>query len=157
TEQERRLARQETRSGRRRSCVRLATVRRKSVAVAREGQSSGRVRMLDLGLEKISTACFRERQWVAVLPGSIRGRGILQECDLYRCSAEPTGDSRCGLPDEGSGRETLDPGGNGLRLSPDDQQDPRSLLAAERCEGGRHFDQLYALRFFRLAGACGSD
>src|SRR5436309_10803437 len=35
-----RLARQETGSGRRRSCLGLAAIRRKSVATTREGQSS---------------------------------------------------------------------------------------------------------------------
>src|SRR5207247_10957427 len=48
-------------------------------------------------------------------------------------------------------REALGALRDGLRLSAHDQQDSRGLPAGERREGRGYLDQLYALRFLRLA------
>ncbi len=69
-EQERRAARQEARSGRRRSGVGLAALRREGARAAREGQGRGRLRLLDVGVQKVGAAGVREGQRPALLSRS---------------------------------------------------------------------------------------
>ena len=104
----------------------------KAPRAARKGQGRGGVRLLDLRVPQIRAAGLREGQRPAVLPGPVRRRGESNERDLHRRRAEPAGDSRGRLPDEGSEGEALGAGRHRLRLSAHDQQDPRSLPASRR-------------------------
>ena len=103
----------------------------KARAVAGKGQSRRGVRMLDVGFQKIGAAGFRKGQRLALLPGSVRRRRVVEERDLYRRRAEPAGHSRGRLPDEGSRREAVGARRNGLRLPAHHQQDSRSLPAGQ--------------------------
>ena len=148
-----RTARQEARSRRRRSGVGLAAVRREGARAAREGQGRGRLRLLDVGLQKVGAAGVREGQRPALLSRAVRGRGVVEERDLHRRGAEPAGDSGRRLPDEGRRREALGARRHRLRVSAHHEQDPRGVPPVQgRCRRG-HLDQLHAVRPLRLADA----
>ena len=106
-EQERRAARPKARSGGRRSRIELAALRRKGVAAADAGQSGRRLRLLDVGVEKIGAAGLREEQRPPLLSRSVRRRGVVEECHLHRGRAESAGDSRRRLSDERHRREAV--------------------------------------------------
>ena len=156
-EQEGRPARPEARGGGRRSGLGLAAVRREGARAAREGQGRGRLRLLDVGVAQVGAAGVREEQRPALLPGAVRGRGVVEERDLHRRRAEPAGDSGGRLPDEGRRREALGARRHRLRLSAHHQQDPRGLPEVQGRRGRGHLDQLHAVRPLRLADARRGD
>ena len=100
---------------------------------------------------KSRAAGVRGTERPAVLPGAVRGRGIVQERLLHRRRAQPAGDPGGGLPDEGHGREALGAGRHRLRLPAHHQQDPGGLPEVQGRQGRGHHDQLHAVRAFGLA------
>ena len=82
------------RARRRRSGVELGSLRREGQAAPAAGQGGGRVRVLDVGQPEVGPAGVREQQRPALLPGAVRGRGVLEERLLHGRDAEPAADSR---------------------------------------------------------------
>ncbi len=79
---------------------------------------------------------FRGEQRPALLPGPVRGRGVVEERHLHRRRPQPAGDTRRRLPDERGRHRALGARGHRLRLSPHHQPHPRGVPEAAG-RGGR--------------------
>ena len=109
------------------------------------------VRLLDQRQPQVGAAGVRGAELGAVLPGAVRGAGEPAQRLLHRRGAEPAGDPGGRLPDERGGGRALGARRHRLRLSADDEPDPRGLPEGERRRRRGHHDQLHAVRAFRLA------
>ena len=136
----------------RRPGVELAAVRRESARPDPEPEGRRGLRLLDVGVAKIGAAGVRGAERPAVLPGSVRGRGVVVQRLLHGRRAEPAGDPGGRVPDgqEGRQRETLGAAGNRLRLSAHHQQDLALLPALEGRRRRRHHGEVHAVRPQRL-------
>ena len=70
-------ARQEARGGGRRSRLELAAVRGKGPGAAYQEQVRGGIRLLDLGVPQVRPAGLRGAERHPLLPGPVRGRGVV--------------------------------------------------------------------------------
>ena len=87
-------------SGRGRSRLQLAAVRREGARPAVGGQVRRGVRLLDLGVAQVGAAGVRGTERHPVLSGAVRRPGVQPQRVLHRCRAEPAGDPGGRLPDE---------------------------------------------------------
>ena len=151
-QREGRRARAQARAGRRRPGLELAAVRREGARPDPEGEGRRHLRLLDLGLAQVGAAGVRGAERPALLPGAVRGRGVVLERLLHGRGAQPAGDPRGRVPDgqEGRRRQALRPARHRLRLPAHDQQDPALLPALEGRRRRRHHGEVHALRPQRL-------
>ena len=84
-----RRARQADRAGRRGRRVRLADIRREGEEADPAGQVADRVRLLDLGQPQGGAAGLRGAERAALVPGAVRGPGIIAEHLLHGRDDEP--------------------------------------------------------------------
>ena len=103
----------------------------KAEKLIRERLRSRGVRRLDLVLAQGHAAGLRGQRRAAVLPGAVRGPGVVEEHLLHRRHHQPADRAGAGLP-EGAGRQEPVPGGQRLRLPADRQQDHQGLRGGER-------------------------
>ena len=150
-ERQGRRPRQAAGGRRRRSGVRLAALRRALARADRRAGGRRGVRLLDQRQPQVGAAGVRGAELGAVLPGAVRGAGEPAQRLLHRRGAEPAGDPGGRLPDERGGGRALGARRHRLRLSADDEPDPRGLPEGERRRRRGHHDQLHAVRAFRLA------
>ena len=117
-----------------------------------QAQGRGGVRLLDLGLAQVRAAGVRGAQRPALLPGAVRGRGVVVQRLLHRRGAEPAGDPGGRVPDERGRRrrQALGAARHRLRVPAHDQQDPPLLPHVEGREGRGHHGGVHAVRSQRL-------
>jgi hypothetical protein len=150
SERQGRTARSATGSGGGGPRVRLAAVRRKGPRTDHHFERRRDLLLLDEREPQVDPAGGRGTERAGVLPGAVRGRGILAQRVLHGRRAEPAGDPRDRLLPRRTGRREVRASGHRLCLPADHQQHPRGLPDLQRHPRRGHLRQLHALRPFRL-------
>ncbi len=124
---------QEDRACRRRPGFELGPVRREGQAAPAPGQGRRRVRLLDIGEPEVGTAGLREQQRPALLPGAVRGRGVLEERLLHGRDAQSAADPGRRVPHVQGRRRVQEvlPARHRLRVPAHGQQDPARVPARQ--------------------------
>ena len=125
----------------------------KGAGTAHEGKGRGRVRLLDFRLPQIRSADLRAAERPALLPCAIRGRRELAQHFLHGSRAQSAGNSGGSISDEQGRRRSSQMGSawHRLRLSAHDQPDLERVSHRRGRIARRHYDDLYAVRLFRMA------
>ena len=89
-----RRARAQARAGGRRPGLQLAALRREGARPDPEPEGRRDLRLLDLGLAQVGAAGVRRIEWAALLPGAVRGRGVVLERLLHGRRARTSRRSR---------------------------------------------------------------
>ena len=106
--------------------VRADGVRREGREADQQRLRGRGVRRLDLVEPQGDAAGVREQQLAALLPGAVRGPGVVEEHLLHRRHHQPADRARAGLP-QGEGRQVALPGRQRLRVPADRQQDHQGV------------------------------